>query len=196
MFDALRPIRTMIENPIPRAAMLAGLILAVAAPAAWAQQIYKTVDEDGNVVYTDQKPSDDAEPIPLPELTVVDPVELGDPAVAGGQGQGQGQESEMAQIEFSITSPMADEVIVNTAYRLDVRVDLDADLPRSAQIVYLVDGEEKLTSREMSVTLEGIERGPHQVSAEVRDSNGRVLAATEPVSFFMRQQSALYRRPG
>ena len=194
MFDALRPIRTMIENPIPRVALLAGLFLAVAAPAAWAQQIYKTVDEDGNVVYTDQKPSEDAEPIPLPELTVVDPVELGDPAVAGGQSSNQ--ESEMAQIDFSITAPMADEVIINTAYRLDVRVDLEVDLPRSAQIVYLVDGEEKLTSREMSVTLEGIERGPHQVSAEVRDSNGRVLAATEPVSFFMRQQSALYRRPG
>ena len=172
-------------------ALLTALLAALILPAtALGQQIYKTVDENGNVVYTDQKPSDDAEPIPLPELTVVDPVELGDPSAAGDD------EPESRTIEMSITSPLADEIIVNTGYRLDVQVDIDAELPRGVQIVYRVDGEERLTSRERSVTIEEVFRGPHTVSAELRAADGRVIARTEPVSFFMRQQSALYNRPG
>ncbi len=167
------------------------VLLVAAAPAVDAQQIYKTVDEDGNVVYTDRKPSDDAEPIPLPELTVVDPVDLGDTSAARSS-----EPSEFEPFEFSIVSPLADEIIINTAYRLDVEVDIDSELPNGAEIVYKVDGEEKLVSRETSVTLEGIERGPHEVSAEIRLRNGQVIGVAESVGFFMRQNSALYNRPG
>ncbi|NKI35394.1 DUF4124 domain-containing protein [Wenzhouxiangella sp. XN79A] len=181
--------------PNPTAILVALVLSLILAPWAisvgQAQQIYKTVDENGNVVYTDQKPSDDAEPIPLPELTVVDPVDLGNPAVASDD-----DEPEPRTIEMSIVSPLADEVIINTAYRLDVEVEFDAELPRGVEIVYRIDGEERLTSRERSVTIDEVIRGPHTVSAELRTTDGRVLGRTEPVSFFMRQQSALYNRPG
>jgi hypothetical protein len=173
------------------AAMLLALLAVLVLPVAvYGQQIYKTVDENGNVVYTDQKPSDDAEPIPLPELTVVDPVDIGNPSAADDD------EPDVRTIEMSITSPLADEIIVNTGYRVEVRVELDVELPRGAQIVYRVDGEERLASRERSVTIEEVFRGPHTVSAELRTADGRVIARAEPVSFFMRQQSALYNRPG
>lgn len=196
MIDALRPMAPSNRIPglrtVPRIAVLISLLVAMfALPAAWGQQIYKTVDENGNVVYTDQKPSDDAEPIPLPELTVVDPVEIGDPDAVEPSSV-----PDVDPVQFTIAAPLADEVIVNTGFRLDVEIDLDAQLPPGVQIVYLVDGEEKLSSRETTVTLEGIERGPHQVSAEIRARNGQVLGSAPPVSFFMRQQSALYNRPG
>jgi len=184
MLEATRSLSTLFP-----ASMI--LLLVAVAPFADAQQIYKTVDEDGNVVYTDRKPSDDAEPIPLPELTVVDPVDIGDPSAARST-----DSSEFEPFEFSIVSPLADEIIVNTAYRLDVEVDIDSELPNGAEIVYRVDGEEKLVSRDTSVTLEGIERGPHEVSAEIRLRNGQVIGVAEPVGFFMRQNSALYNRPG
>ncbi len=176
--------------PKTLATLVVLLTALVLSAAAHGQQIYKTIDEDGNVVYTDQKPTDDAEPIPLPELTVVDPVDLGNPSAADDD------EPETRSIEMSITSPLADEIIVNTGYRLEVQIDIDAELPRGVQIVYRVDGEERLTSRERSVTIEEVFRGPHTVSAELRAADGRVIARTEPVSFFMRQQSALYNRPG
>lgn len=168
------------------------LLLALTAPLAVAQQIYKTVDEDGNVVYTDQKPSEDAEPIPLPELTVVDPVEIGDPSAA----RAAGDSIDPVRLEFTIESPMPDEVIVNTGYRLDVRLALDIELPSGVEVVYRIDGREWATSRSLTATLEEIERGPHTLTAELRSGDGRVLATTETISFFMRQQSALFRRPG
>jgi hypothetical protein len=171
--------------------LLALIVTACLAPSvALAQQIYKTVDEDGNVVYTDQKPTEDAEPIPLPELTVVDPVDLGNPSAADSD------EREQRTFELTITSPLADEIIVNTGYRLDVEVGLDQDLPNGFRLVYLVDGEERMTSRSRSVTIEEVMRGPHTVQVELRTADGRPVATSEPVSFFMRQQSALYNRPG
>ena len=35
-------------------------------------QVYKTVDENGNVVYTDQPPADGSRPIKLKELSVIE----------------------------------------------------------------------------------------------------------------------------
>ena len=36
-----------------------------------AQAVYKTVDEEGNVIYTDQPPEEDAKPMEMPEISVV-----------------------------------------------------------------------------------------------------------------------------
>ena len=37
-------------------------------------EIYRVVDKDGNVVYTDQPPGDGSEPVDLPPLSVVETV--------------------------------------------------------------------------------------------------------------------------
>lgn len=170
------------------------LLVLFASAAALAQNIYKTVDENGNVVYTDQRPSEDAEPIPLPELTVVDPVEIGDSSAVDGNSENDRNAG--SNLEFTIVSPEPDEQIVNTGYTLNVQLSLNLDLPAGAEVVYILDGEEVRTTRSLSATLEEVIRGPHTIQAELRSSRGRVLASTEQVSFFMRQQSALHRRPG
>ena len=55
-----------------------GMITALVAAVlllplnGWSEgQIYKVVDEDGNVTFTDQKPSSNAEPVDLPPLSVI-----------------------------------------------------------------------------------------------------------------------------
>ena len=47
------------------------LSLAIAS-GSLAAQVYKTVDEDGNVTYTDRPPEDGSAPIKLPELRVIE----------------------------------------------------------------------------------------------------------------------------
>ncbi|MDX1625187.1 MAG: DUF4124 domain-containing protein [Wenzhouxiangellaceae bacterium] len=170
------------------AAPIALLIAAAALPLA-AQEIYKTIDEDGNVVYTDQKPSEDAKPLKLPELTIVDAERM--PDRAPSTGSSETQTIEPVEVEFRIASPEPDEIIVNTGYRVDVRVELGVDLPPGAQVAYYVDGELKKTVPSLSTTLEEVFRGPHELRAELQTSGGRVLAETGAVSFFMRQHSRL-----
>ena len=165
----------------------------LALPLMAEDKIYKTVDEDGNVVYTDQKPSDDAEPVDLPELTIVDPVEIGTAPAPNSNGS---QNQDQNQMTFRIVSPTQDETIWNTAYTVDVRLELSTGIPPGAQIALFVDGQLKTTTQSLSATLTEVFRGPHTLRAELQTQNGRVIASTESVNFIIQQQSALRPRPG
>jgi hypothetical protein len=182
--------------PVPalfRVALLAilGAVVAASMPLS-AQEIYKTVDENGNVVYTDRKPSEDAEPVSLPELTVVDPVELGDASAAGtGQSNRSPSDGPASDFGLSIVSPQPEETVRNTAYRLEVDVATDRELPSGTSLVYLVDGEVKERTRALSTELQEVWRGEHQLSVELRSGDGEVLASAGPVTFYMHQPSRL-----
>ena len=159
------------------------------------QEIYKTVDEHGNVIYTDRKPEGPSEVVELPEISVVEPGELGDVAALREPPVRERRER-APELEFRIASPAEEETIWNTAMQLPVRIDLGIELPPGAEIVLFLDGRPQPPIHSTSTTLEGVERGPHTLRAELRTSTGRVLATTEEVTFFMRQQSALHLRPG
>lgn len=170
------------------------LLAVLACAGVQAQDIYKTVDENGNVVYTDQKPSEDAVPMTLPELTVVDPVELGDPGATTGQSATNAAAA--PQFNLAITAPAEEQTIVNTGYLLDVAVSVDRQLPSGARFRYLVDGEERLVSASQNVTLEQVWRGTHQLSVELVGQSGEPLGRAGPVTFYMRQHSAQHPPPG
>ena len=65
-------------------------LLALALPLAVAAEgeIYKVVDEDGNVTFTDQRPSDTAQPMDLPPLSVIESgVDVPEPAAEAEAGE-------------------------------------------------------------------------------------------------------------
>ena len=191
-------ISNWIKGSVAMLSLAALTMLAPMAPTL-AQDIYKTVDENGNTVYTDQKPSDDAQPVKLKELTVVDPVELGDEqAVGGGAENAESGQSGNSAPDFGlrIVTPAAQESVWNTAYVLTVQVQTDRELPAGARLAYLVDGEVRSSTRARSVEIEEVYRGEHQLSVELRASDGRVLGSAGPITFFMRQHSRLHPNPG
>lgn len=171
---------------------LAAVLIGLALNPALAQTIYKTVDENGNVVYSDTNPEGDGVAVTLRELSVVKPGKLEDPQAAGENlAAAEGREAaEAAPVELRIVSPQSEETIWNTAYVLSVELDVSGALPEGAQLAYLVDGEVKETSRAPRAQLTEVFRGEHQLSVELRGSNGRTLAGAGPVTFFMRQASA------
>ncbi|MFO7763751.1 MAG: DUF4124 domain-containing protein [Wenzhouxiangellaceae bacterium] len=187
-------ISEWVKGSLAVLSMAAAFALAPLA-TVHAQEIYKTVDENGNVVYTDQKPSDDAVPVKLKELTVVDPVELGDVEAAAVEPVDD-ETAETPEFGLEIVSPDVEETIWNTAYVLSVDVSATRELPSEAELAYLIDGEVHTTSQSTSVDLEEVFRGEHQLSVELRDADGRVLDSAGPVTFFMRQHSRQHPNPG
>ncbi|MDT8451091.1 MAG: hypothetical protein RQ847_13060, partial [Wenzhouxiangellaceae bacterium] len=180
------------------AAVAAVLAAGLVAPNAEAQKkIYKVVDENGNVVYTDRRPADDAQPMELPELSVVDPVKIGDPSAiapdAGGNAAGQQAAGDVPDVPIpglQLVSPTPNETVQNTGYRLPVRVTLDGEMPPDTELAFLVDGEVRQTGQSPSATLDEVWRGQHSVQVQLRSADGRVLASTQSVPFMMRQHSA------
>ena len=111
-----------------------GLLLA---DAAQAQDIYRVVDENGNVTYTDQKPSDDAQPMQLPELNVLEgDLETGVDPLA---------EAESPSLDFRIEQPAGGATITPEAGMLDVRMSIGIEIPPTARITLVLDGQPTLT---------------------------------------------------
>jgi hypothetical protein len=161
------------------------LWLILAAPLVLAQPIYKVVDEDGNVTYTDQRPSDEAQPMELPELNVLDSRTPVAPMA------GDSEESEVEPLRLSFTSPENEENIFGTGNTLSVALESNIDLPPTALIVLYLDGQAQDPIQSMTYTFDFVPRGEHTLRAELQTNSGRVLAETETITFYMRQASRL-----
>lgn len=189
--------------------MSKGLIIMVAVTALGAMllggaaeaEIYKVVDKDGNVTFTDQRPSADAQPVELPPLSVIESdIEVPDPAAA--QGGAESEEKPLTPRElrrkyrdFRITSPQQEETFWGTANTVVVNWSSSAPLDPGMNVRLYVDGQAQDTPPGGGVSLT-LDRGEHQVYAELLDAGGRRIVATEPVTFFIKQHSAFFNPGG
>jgi hypothetical protein len=148
------------------------MMLAAPLAAQSTGEIYKVVDEDGNVTFTDQRPSAQAEPMDLPPLSVIE-TEIPEPAATEQPAQ-QANEVQPPSIA-ALRRPF-----VAWGSAQPVPAELSARL--------YVDGEAQSVPTSGSVSLT-LDRGEHQVFVELLDARNRRIIATEQVTFFVRQAS-------
>lgn len=163
------------------------LLLAVPATA----EVYRYVDENGTVVFTDQRPSEEARPMNLPELTVMDSPE---PARAESGGESSDAESEPEPVypDLIILSPERDETFQGTGNSLTVRLGSRQALRSGDELTVFLNGQEQTRVQSLSVNLEQVPRGTHELRAEIRDQQNRVVGETGTVTFHMKQHSQLH----
>lgn len=163
--------------------------------AVWAADIWKTVDEDGNVVYTDQPPKDGSTPMDLPELSVIETNIQVNQTPAQGEGVKAPTTSELRKLyrDFRIIRPLADETFWGTASTVVVAWGSDTAIIPGLNVRLFVDGKAQDAPATGSVSLT-LERGEHRVSAELRDARNRRIVRTAPVTFFVKQNSANFNR--
>ncbi len=153
-----------------------------------AQDIYKTYDENGNVVYTDQPPNENAEPLELAPITVVEAFKPIQPE-APVQPDPQPLEDIELYSNFIITSPTEDENLWGTGGKLTAAAQSDQTLRRGDSVRFYIDGELQTQETSFVAELTDIFRGEHQLIMEIVDSKGIILASAGPVTFHMKQQS-------
>ena len=164
-------------------------------------QIYKVVDKDGNVTFTDQRPSGDAEPMDLPPLSVIES-DLPPPSTSAAGADDAETDAPPTPRElrrqfrdFSITQPLQEETFWGTENTVVVAWGSSNEIPPELSVMLYVDGEGQKASGQGSVTLT-LDRGEHQVYAELRDQRNRRIVTSPTVTFFIKQHSANFRRPG
>jgi hypothetical protein len=154
------------------------LMVSMAGPLLAADRIYKVVDEHGNVTYTDQKPSEQARPIDLPEISVLqgddEPPVAPDPVAPGPEAADE-------RLDFRVQSPGQDEWIADSVVIVDLQSNIS--LPPAAQVVIYIDDQPQEPIHALSTSYEHIEPGEHNLRAELQTGSGRVLARTETVRF-------------
>ena len=161
-------------------------------------QVYKVVDKDGNVTFTDQAPADGSKPIKLAPISVIEAPTY--------EKAPEPTEEEIAEKEmsigymrkiykdFAIIAPEQEESVWKPDGPIAVVWSVRTDLQPGMQVTLLLDGKVHMRTLQPMIPLSGLDRGEHTVGAELRDSKNRVIATAETVTFFVRQPN-LYNRP-
>ncbi|MCW8871291.1 MAG: DUF4124 domain-containing protein [Xanthomonadales bacterium] len=175
-------------------------LLAGSLAAQSSGEIYKVVDENGNVTYTDQRPSAGAEPMDLPPLSVIESdVVVPAPAAQEAQAAEQAKEPTPRDLrrqfrDFRITQPQPEETFWGTANTVVVAWGASQPVPPELSARLFVDGSPQDVPGSGSVTLT-LDRGEHRVYVELLDARKRRIIATQTVTFFVKQQSVGFKRP-
>lgn len=142
-----------------------------------AGQIYKTVDENGNVVFTDQ-PQKGAEEIKLKPLPVVPSIPVNNTANTTSTTNNSLPTNDFQYRQIDIVFPDADEdsLIRSNNGKFTVIANLSPRLISTHRLQLLIDGNLQGSPRASNVfSLNNINRGEHQVQIEVLDASGAVI---------------------
>ena len=158
-----------------------------------AEEVYRWVDEDGVVHYSDQ-PHPGAEKIriesaPAPGTRL--PVNAAGPSRRGEAEQGDQQtDGSFSYQGLTVSQPAAEETLWNIGATLSVTLDLQPALRPGHRVRVYFDGE----AREVSgtqFTLDEVYRGVHNIQAEVVDANGNVMIRSQPNRFYVQQTTVV-----
>lgn len=158
---------------------------------AWAGasgQVYRWVDEDGVVHYSDQ-PHEGAEEIelePAPAISMPQPGSM--PARTAGREPESEADVNAAYQALTIAQPAAEETLWNIGGVLDVTLNLQPALRPGDRVRVYFDGTPQTVSG-TQFQLEEVWRGEHNLQAEVLDEGGNLLIRSEPIRFYVQQTS-------
>jgi len=172
---------------------LTGVLLA--APIG-AQVIYKWYDASGQPHFSDV-PREGAEEIYVASPQVYTPVSVNRAVATSPEAPAKedGKSSEPSYSNLSITSPSAEETIWNTGGTISVNLALQPALTAGHTIRLLLDGRQKqqLGPGVTSTQLSGVERGTHQLQAQVVTPGGQIVQSAPAVTFYYKQASVQNR---
>lgn len=152
-------------------------------PWVCSAEIFKSVDADGNVVYTDAPDSRAKEFIP-PSMNAI-PMPKPEPAK-----EVEKKAEPAGYTSLKVTSPTAEQVIRSNPGILNIQLLSKPKLKTDHFYSVFVDGHMVVRkSNRASIQIPDINRGEHKVYAVVRDAKGKVLKKSNSVTFHMKRQS-------
>jgi hypothetical protein len=161
---------------------------AVAVPA------WTWVDEQGRRHYSDT-PVEGATRI---ELAGSQTFTSNAPAAdTGASNQEPAEENpEFNYTVVEVISPAPEQTVTNTSGSVTVEVAIYPPLRSTDRIDAVLDGERiRIGSRSLTMTLNDVIRGEHSLQAMVVGADGQEIRSSIPVTFFVRQNSALIPSP-
>jgi hypothetical protein len=179
--------------------ILVSFLLAIMANPLMAQ-VYKTVDADGNVTFTDQPPGDGSKPIELKPISVIEAptYEQAPKASEEGAEDEAGKEMSLKYLrrnfaDFAIVAPQQEESVWHPESAITVAWNARYALQEGMLVTVSVDGVKQPPTTQQIIPVAGLERGEHVVAAELTDAKNRLVATAEPITFFVRRPG-LYNR--
>ncbi len=154
-----------------------------------AETVYKSVDAEGNVIFSDQ-PSAGAEEIQVrqPDVLQTEPLKLQDSSTE------RAAESLVPYTELAIRQPANDSTVHSNPGNLDVAVILLPELLDTHQLLLEMDGKSIASGAAKQFQLANIDRGTHDLVVHVVTAEGKKLISSDPVTVHLRRHSKLSAR--
>lgn len=163
------------------------LLVLLSLPAA--AEVYRLVDKDGNITYTDQ-PQADAQvaPVVLPHLNKMKatvPVQEPQSDVPDTIESADGTEAEPPFAGYTravILAPKNNEVIPNQQRNIIIQLSVEPQLQTGHRVQFWLDG--KAQGAPVSATsyqMNDLERGTHSLGAQILNDQGRVVISAGSV---------------
>ena len=165
-------------------------LLSLVCSAALAATVYKWVDENGIVHYSDQ-PHPNAEKLQVHAAQSYKPSAL-DTAAAGGGGGGASAAAPAPYRGCAIVQPQDGQAFANID-SVTVVVQTDPQLHQGDKVFVTVDGQALNGGNPTGsqFVISPVDRGTHTAQALVKDAGGGVQCQTPPVTFHVQQNSIL-----
>ncbi|NMH59772.1 DUF4124 domain-containing protein [Alteromonas ponticola] len=151
-----------------------------------ADPVYKVVQEDGTVLYTNE-PQQGAE-----EVTLADTTKNAVPALSSqtrAQPALQPPPKNKPDVQVSILSPAPEATIRDNQGNLLIKAQASANARGRYQLWF--DGAALETNQSGIFSLEGINRGAHDYQVKFIDNKGKTLASSPQQTLYLHQASAL-----
>lgn len=169
-------------------------LIGLLAAASVFAQAYRWVDEDGVVHYSD-RPQEGAEQVQLSEYSRNTGARLYRQSTPTRQDDEQPADAEpFRYASISIASPGSEETLWNIEGVLNASVALNPGLQSGHQVRVYFDGQPRMVSG-TSFQIEEVWRGAHNLQAEVIDATGKLMIRSQPIRFYVQQNSVITRRP-
>ncbi|MCX2979828.1 DUF4124 domain-containing protein [Halieaceae bacterium IMCC14734] len=158
------------------------LLLLLLSPLLATAQVYKHVDQDGNVTFSDI-PAPGSEKIDVPVSNTV----AAPPVVSRPQEE---PADALVSYQVAISSPEPEAVIPRGPGNFSVTVTVSPAPDTSMQLQLFMDGDAYgAPQSQLQWNLTNVPRGTHQVQVAIVDSEGETLAQSDPITVYVRRPS-------
>lgn len=162
----------------------------VFVPFVFAETVYKTLDDEGNVIFSDV-PSEGTEVIKLQKaqtisLPEVKPLEY------------ESLKKETSENEYNrlvIISPENNATIRSNEGKISIDVEVEPELFEGDLLVLFMDGKEVSSGTSLQFALSDLERGMHTVDVGVKNEKDVFLKRSTKLVFHLRKASLLFPKP-
>ena len=156
----------------------------------WAQdRVYKRVNPDGSVEYSDQ-PIEGAEVMKVPKGSTFTMPE-GIPSRAASTDT-KPEETKVVYDSLEITRPVNDEAIRSNEGKITALARVTPELASNHRFRWNMDGVAVKDVNSPELRLNNLDRGTHTLQAEIIDADGKIVISSETITFHMMR----HRIPG
>ena len=169
-----------------RHALITAIGLLASLPLA--ADIYKTVDEDGNIHFTDNPKAEKAEAVKLKSINTQPAVIPRDQRDSADNTPEKPEATNNYQL--SIEHPADGSLLTQGQQTLNVSVAISPALDSAHRLQATLNGAPfGPSSRSTSLELNGFYRGTHQLAVQVVNKKGKVLAKSKAVTLHVQRIS-------